>query len=320
MNPPTLDLDRCAGALLGLAAGDALGAGYEFAQTPSGAAAMIGGGLGAWEPGEWTDDTQMAICIAEEAATGHLDPLAVAGRFLDWYRSGPVDVGVQTRAVLGRAEGAASVEVVARSFFHDHPRNAAGNGSLMRTAPVALAALGDDRRIADLAMSISTLTHADPQAGESCVLWCAAVDRAIREGRLDGVHDGLALLPPSSQSSWRDRIAEAAENAPDRFNPNGYCVHAFQAALAAIWQTPIPEEEPRRHLRDALQTAVHIGNDTDTVAAIAGSLLGARWGASAVPPEWQEVMHGWPRYRATDLVRLAVRTVSGGAADGVRSS
>ena len=95
--------DRCAGVLLGLAAGDALGAGYELSTPPRGDARMKGGGLGHWEPGEWTDDTQMALCIAEEAATGHLDPRAVAGRFLDWYRSGPADVGAQTGAVLSRA-------------------------------------------------------------------------------------------------------------------------------------------------------------------------------------------------------------------------
>jgi ADP-ribosylglycohydrolase len=72
----SVDLDRCAGVLLGLAVGDALGAGYEFRTPPRGDAAMIGGGTGDWEPGEWTDDTQVAICIAEEATTGTLEPTA----------------------------------------------------------------------------------------------------------------------------------------------------------------------------------------------------------------------------------------------------
>lgn len=80
------------------------------------------------------------------------------------------------------------------------------------------------------------------------------------------------------------------------------------AAHAVIHQTPIPADDPPRHLRDALVAAVRIGNDTDTVAAIAGQVLGARWGAGAVPPEWRAHLHGWPGMDADDLVRLAVDT------------
>src|SRR4029077_7028150 len=109
-------LDRAAGVLVGLAAGDALGAGYEFAAPPV-KPEMIGGGLGRWEPGEWTDDTQMALCIAEEAATGRLDATAVAGRFLDWYRSGPADVGAQTGGALSRATGSGDLAAAAAQYL-----------------------------------------------------------------------------------------------------------------------------------------------------------------------------------------------------------
>jgi ADP-ribosyl-[dinitrogen reductase] hydrolase len=101
--------------MLGLAAGDALAAGYEFRAPPSGEARMIGGGLGNWEPGEWTDDTQMAVCIAEEAATGAVGVDKVADRFLAWYQEGPKDVGAQTSAVLNLAIGAAEVAAAATS-------------------------------------------------------------------------------------------------------------------------------------------------------------------------------------------------------------
>jgi len=94
------ELDRAAGVLLGSAAGDALGAGYEFGPVGPADPAMVGGGYLGWEPGEWTDDTQMALCVAEEAATGFLDPAAVGARFLDWFSGGPRDVGNQTRVVL----------------------------------------------------------------------------------------------------------------------------------------------------------------------------------------------------------------------------
>ena len=270
---------------------------------------MIGGGTGGWEPGEWTDDTQMAICIAEEAATGTLEPTAVASRFLSWYRSGPADVGIQTSAVLSGADGPTDLAPLAARCFEHHPNAAAGNGSLMRTAPVALAALEDDDAIVELAMSISALTHADPLAGEACVLWCVAIDRTIRDGTFDGVREGIEVLPAARRRYWAERFAEAEEGPSSRFNPNGFVVSAFQAALSAIWHTPIPQNNACRHLPDALHTAVRVGDDADTVAAIAGSLLGARWGASAIPADWRRLLHGWPRYKAEDLVRLAMLSI-----------
>jgi ADP-ribosyl-[dinitrogen reductase] hydrolase len=311
----TWDPDRCAGVLLGSAAGDALGAGYEFGAPPSARADMIGGGLGQWERGEWTDDTQMAICIAEEASTGKLDLDKVAGRFLAWYREGPKDVGIQTSDVLSAASIPAEVALAASRRFENHPRNSAGNGSLMRTGPVALAALGNDDALVSLARDTSALTHADPVATEACVLWCVAIDRAVRESRLDGVMDGVSLLEADRQQFWLERIEQARSRPPSQFSPNGFVVTAFQAALASIWQTPVPAEMPCRHLQDALQTAVKVGDDTDMVAAIAGSLLGARWGATAVPVAWKAILHGWPGYRSADLVRLAVLTARGGRAD-----
>ncbi len=318
---PALDtpaLDRAAGALLGLAVGDALGAGYEFAAPPAGDAAMIGGGLGNWAPGEWTDDTQMAVCIAQETATGTLDPAAVGDRFLGWLASEPADVGNQTRAVLGAASSGSALTAVAAAHFERNPRSSAGNGSLMRTAPVALAHLGDDDAIVRAAHEISALTHADPLAGEACALWCIAIDRAVRERRLDGLRDGLELLPPGSRSRWTDWIRAAETEPPSTFAPNGFVVTAFQAAWAAIYQTPIPsddEHEPCEHLQRALHAAIRIGHDTDTVAAIAGSLLGARWGSSAIPLRWRALVHGWPGLEADDLVRLAVRSARRGTLD-----
>jgi ADP-ribosyl-[dinitrogen reductase] hydrolase len=84
---------------------------------------------------------------------------------------------------------------------------------------------------------------------------------------------------------------------------------AVQAAWAVIAQTPVPDDWPEQHLRVCLEEAVRIGNDTDTVAAIAGQLLGACWGASAIPAEWRQHLHGWPGLREPDLVRLAVTSV-----------
>ena len=314
---PARRADRAAGVLLGQATGDALGAGYEFGSAPfTGTAEMIGGGLGGFAPGEWTDDTAQAVGIAEVTATGRVDLHAIGQRFLDWYADGPPDVGIQTRVVLdGTAGDPTRLSEVASDHHERHPDRSAGNGALMRTGPVALAHLGDDAAIAAAAGAVSALTHADPRSREACTLWCVALDRAVRQRRLDGIHDGLALLPDHRAAFWRERLAEAEQGPPERFAPNGFVVTALQAAYAATVHTPVPSAQPGRHLQDALHAAIAIGDDTDTVAAIAGQLLGARWGASAVPFAWRRLLHGWPGWRAGDLTRLAVRTVQGGEPD-----
>jgi ADP-ribosyl-[dinitrogen reductase] hydrolase len=305
--------DRIAGTLLGTAAGDALGAGYEFQHPPFDEIAMIGGGLGDFAPGEWTDDTSMAACIAEVTATGTVDLAAIGDRFLAWQRSGPPDMGNLTRAVLERANDGGDLARAAAAYFAANPKGAGGNGALMRTAPVASTHLGDDPAIAASAREIAYLTHADPLAGDSCVLWSIAIDRAIRKQRLDGIHDGLTLLPEERRGYWTDVIVAAETNSPGSFTPNGFTVTALQAAYAAVVQTPIPHHMPAVHLQATLDAAVRIGHDTDTVAAIAGGLLGARWGASAIPFRWRRMLHGWPGLDATDLVRLAILTSRGGA-------
>lgn len=317
MRRDRVSADRAAGSLLGLAAGDARGAGYEFESAPfRGEAEMIGGGLGDFAPGEWTDDTSMAVCIAQVTAAGVIDLEAIAARFLAWYDSRPGDMGNLACAVLGSAQGAADVPRRAAARFATHPRSCAGNGALMRTSPVALAHLGDDRAIVDAAQAVSALTHADPVSGEACALWCIAIDRAIGEARLDGVRDGLALLAPDRAAFWDAKLTEAETSEPERFRTNAYVVGALQAAYAAIVATPVPDVHPSHHLQHALHRVIGIGHDTDTTAAIAGQLLGARWGASAVPFRWRRLLHGYPGMRARDLVALAMLTVRGGVPDG----
>jgi len=309
--------DRAAGVLLGTAVGDALGAGYEFGQAPLGpeGPAMIGGGLGDFAPGEWTDDTTMAWCVADVAATGvdlrSPEALtAIAHRFREWYETGPADIGIQTSAVLRSAGAAPTGAALAAAAAELHARTGrtAGNGSLMRTAPVALAHLGDRQAIAEAARAVSDLTHADPDAAAACVLWCLAIDRAVRESVLD-IRSGLSLLDPSARDRWAGLIDEAEVGPPARLAPNGHVVPAFQAAWSAIVHTPVPEGDPAGHLPAALVTAIGIGDDTDTVAAIAGGLLGARWGASAVPADWRALCHGYPGITGEELVDLALEIV-----------
>ena len=317
-----VQIDRAAGVLVAAAAGDALGAGYEFRiPCPAEEVEMRRGALTDRLAGAWTDDTDMALGVAQVAAKGTLlDELegrrAVAARFSDWYASGPPDMGNQTRAVLQAAALTADpdgMEMAALSRQRKHP-DAAGNGSLMRTGPVALGVLGNDDRLLNAASMISALTHPHRLAREACQLWCIAIDRAVREGRIDGIYDGLALLEPEGHGFWHSAVDEA-ETAPlAALGSNGFVVTTLQSAWRAIVSTN--HHHGPIHLEAALRAAVAMGGDTDTVAAIAGALLGARYGASAVPFEWRRRLSGWPSdVTHADLVPLAALAVNEGRAD-----
>lgn len=305
-------LDRAVGVLLASAAGDALGVPYEYgSRALAGEPQQLGGGLGGIAPGQWSDDTEMACAIATVAATGAdlRSPAAldeIAAEFLRWYDADPPDMGKQTRAVLsattpGPDLGARMTAVAAE--LHARTGRTAGNGSLMRTGPVALAHLGDRDAIVDAARAVSALTHTDPMAGDACALWCLAIDSAIATGKLD-IRAGLDRVDPQ----WVALIDAAEAGIPSDFARNNtWVVSALQAAWSALSRT--------NTLRDALIEAVRAGGDTDTVAAITGSLGGARYGGSAVPFEWRRRLHGWPGLRARGLVSLAVLTVNGGRPD-----
>lgn len=323
--------DRAAGALIGAACGDALGVPYEFGR-PLGedeVPEMRGGGLGPYAPGEYSDDTQMQVVIAQVAASGlPLDSeqaqCGIAEGFMAWLTGGATDVGAQTRAVLASAHTAgadplAAIRAAARTV-HERTGRSAGNGSLMRTGVVGLAFLDGPeapRRCRDAARSISGLTHYDDLAGDACVLWSAGVRQAVLHNtpglwRFNGVRDTVSQLPADRRTQWNTWLDEAQTKPPHAFQPNGFVVTALQAAWSAIWHTKIPAKRPEDHFRLALQAAVRAGDDTDTVAAIAGALLGAAWGRKAIPDEWVHAVHGWPGLNADGLAALVNRIIHAG--------
>ena len=322
--------DRACGALLATAAGDALGAGYEFdPPMPHDAPVnMIGGGLGAFERGEWTDDTSMAIAIAEIAANGAdlRDEQAqdhLADRWSFWAQTAK-DIGMQTSSVLSaaKARGISARTVRAESeALHKSNGRTAGNGSLMRTAPVALAYLDDEDSLVEAARAVSEMTHFDPEAGDACVLWCVAIQHAILTGEID-LRRGLDRIPADRRALWTSRLDEAEASQPSAFaDKNGWVVAALQGAWSAIVNTSVPVDDSvsevfrADHLRLALEAAVRGGNDTDTVAAIAGGLLGAAYGASAVPARWRLMLHGWPGLNTRGLIALADKIIAKGQPD-----
>ncbi len=325
---PTVSTDRAAGVLLGLAAGDALGAGYEFGDPlPDDAVVgMIGGGSFGWAPGEWTDDTSMAVPIAQAAARGAdlrdeavLDE--IVGAWITWARTA-ADVGVQSRAVLAEAErngGTAAAARAAAWALHERTGKSAGNGSLMRTAPVALAFLHDADAAAEAARALSSLTHWDDDAGDACVLWTLAIRHAVLTGDLDA-RIGLPALPAARRDRWAVLLDAAEQRQPRDFARNGWVVEALQGAWSSI-HGAVAARPGGAALRDGtalvegLERAVRGGRDTDTVAAIAGGLLGAAFGASAVPSSWRRMLHGHLGLRAHDLVALGALAARSGEPD-----
>ena len=201
------------GVLLSQACGDALGVPYEFATPPAAdeLAEMVGGGLGNYAPGEWSDDTQMAACIALVSATG-ADLTGAAA--LDAVADGVPALATRgchrhrhpdprrARAAGQRAEPAAGRlrTPLPRAYAGRNPRSA-GNGALMRTAVVGLTALDDREATAAAARAVAALTHADPLAGDSA----RAVERGgpgRRRRAAARPRGGLDLLPAERRDQW----------------------------------------------------------------------------------------------------------------------
>jgi ADP-ribosylglycohydrolase len=300
-------LDRARGALLGTAVGDALGAGYEFKPPLSWEFPVVFKATGQFKAGEFTDDTAQTIGVALAASRSDLRVTLdeVSKEFHRWYKEDGRGIGIQTEKIFQKVKDFSTADQLLEQsqLFVDNNEKAAGNGSLMRTAPVALPYLSNPEAVGEVASSVSALTHADADCREACIIWSKAIRHAILFENFDGIQLAINELPTFRQSYWNDLFDEAdeADDASD-FENNGWVIHAIQAAYKAIMSTATETPE---HLVLGINEAVRVGNDTDTVAAIAGALLGARWGYSAIPERWLEPLSGWPGYKAADLVSLA---------------
>lgn len=289
--------DRVAGCLVGLAAGDALGAPLEFLTRqevrrhfPHGLREMIASRL--WEKGEYTDDTQMALLIAESLLENE-DFIAsdVAKRFHDWAKTAK-DVGIQTRAVVNSTSYLEDPERCSLRYYNHHPDSSAGNGALMRCAPVALFCLHSLETLVEMSRASARLTHYDPQAQSSCVILNAWIRAAICEGVRDGRQQALALLKDRELSAWH-RLAQIESYEEDHILSSGYTVHTLEAAAWSFLTTHCFE--------DAIVRAANLGDDADTVAAVCGALAGAFYGYAAIPRGWRDQLRDEGRIREIAL-------------------
>jgi ADP-ribosylglycohydrolase len=308
--------DRARGALLGMAVGDALGTTQEFARLEQPAYPalatgpandVVGKGPFGLEPGMITDDTQMAVCLARTLTRhGRVDVAELGQRYVAWTEHA-FDIGNQTRASLQLIEGGTPARLAGFEVWQRADRRPAGNGSLMRSAPIGVALRGE--ALLDAAIADSMITHADPR----CILACCAFDAAIAayiddQGNADPIAVARAALAAGAR---RLRETWQAFATPEDLA----CIETAAAALAGdldaaqasdpqVYGSDLHIDRTSGFVRLAFRLAfwhaVHTkswraalvdiasrGGDADTNAAIAGALLGARDGAEAIPVEWE---------------------------------
>ena len=275
--------DRARGAMLGLAVGDALGAAVEWLHRDQ-IRARYGGPLrdmvasGTRGLGEWTDDTAMAVALAQSLADqGGYDDDDVFGRYALWARSRPKDIGVTIAAVLGRARSPAEARAAAAAYHLRTGGRSAGNGSLMRTVPIAIRYRRDPGAIERISRQESSMTHHDPLAGDACV-WLNLTVAALIEGHPPPTsHSEVALAAEAALGMSEDELALAAHE------QRGFVLTALRIAFAAAFRHDAFEP--------AVVFAVNLGGDADTNGAVAGALAGARFGGDAIPQRWIEPLH-----------------------------
>lgn len=281
--------DRLLGSLLGLAVGDALGAAVEFQARDSfpPVTDMVGGGVFDLAPGQWTDDTSMALCIAASLTeTGAYDPRDQLARFVRWYRDGYLsstgrcfDIGNQTRAALEE------FEATGEPYRESVGGMSAGNGSLMRLAPVAMAFCDDPEAAGRFSADSSRTTHPAVECVEACGAYGRLIAAAIEGASRTELYVLAADLAEQVTNPDLATILRGSYRVKERdeISSSGYVLHSLEAALWALARTD-------DFLEGAL-LAVNLGDDADTVGAIYGQLTGALYGRSGIPENWREHLH-----------------------------
>jgi ADP-ribosyl-[dinitrogen reductase] hydrolase len=284
---PTL-LDRYRGCLLGLACGDAVGTTVEFKprNTFPPVTDMVGGGPFNLQPGQWTDDTSMALCLAESLLQKRgFDAADQMGRYLNWWHWGYLsstgacfDIGMTVRDALERYQSHRD------PFAGSTDPQAAGNGSLMRLAPVVLFFYPDRNRIREFAALSSRTTHGAAEAVECCQVLADVIGNALSgDSKTD-------VLRVSSEQLTEAKVIALAQGAYQRkargeVSGTGYSVASLEAALWCFYHTD--------SFAEAVLAATNLGDDADTTAAIVGQLAGAFYGIQAIPSDWLQKL--WMR-------------------------
>ena len=292
--------DRQRGCLIGLAVGDALGAAVEF-KPPGSFEPVTGyraGGPHGLDPGEWTDDTSMALALADSIAQAGWDLNDQARRYVLWWREGKYsvndhcfDIGNTTVAALHRFRQNEN----ATSSGDPSPR-ASGNGSIMRLAPVPIRYLDhfpeQIQQLATLAAESSLPTHASPQCVSACrymALLLAGLMRGFDRNEVLAADweplEQLRRLEPLHPEVEEVASGTFRELQPPAIKGSGYVVKSLEAALWAFHDA--------KDFREAILRSVNLGDDADTTGAVCGQFAGAYWGETGIPSEWLTGLAKW---------------------------
>lgn len=276
---PDQSLDRAKGALLGLAIGDALGTTLEFLpRDAKHADDMVGGGPFRLKPGEWTDDTSMALCLADSyLACMRFDHADYLERLCRWYKQGEnsangvcFDIGNATCLAL---EGWLRQGL---DWSGNTDPNTAGNGSIIRIAPTAIFRRHMLPSTWREAQSQSRATHRAPEALSCCELLGAQLHFALNGADKEEIC--RPMVRPLQPRATIINAGEYKEKSRDQIRSSGYVIDTLEAALWAVWNTD--------NFRDAVLLAANLADDADSVAAVAGQLAGALYGVSGMPVQW----------------------------------
>ena len=278
-----LELDRSQGSLLGLAAGDAVGTTLEFKQrdTYEHLTDMVGGGPFSLPVGAWTDDTSMALCLAvsliEKKGFNAVDQME---RYRRWQYQGYFsstgecfDIGGTVSAALDK------FATTGEPYSGSTADSSAGNGSLMRLAPIVAFYYPDKVKVLHYARESSRTTHGAAECLDACSILSALLVRAIAGADKSRILDKLHI---EAGSAYTNRIAnmEFKELGRDQIKGSGYVMESLEAALWCFYKTD--------SFKEAILLAANLGDDADTTAAICGQIAGAHYGASRIPNEWME--------------------------------
>lgn len=298
MSPDPRHLDRFRGCLLGLAVGDALGTTVEF--RPRGTFApvrdIVGGGPFDLAPGAWTDDTSMALCLASSLVErGAFDPLDQMQKYCRWRDEGYwssngrcFDIGLTVSDALTRFEESGDC------FAGVTDPNKAGNGSLMRLAPIPMFFFADRSNAVHYSAESSRTTHAAPECVDACRLLGGMIHRALAGESKEAVLLGDAVSFHGAPRISAIARGEYQELPPTEIRGTGYVVDSLRAALWCFGRAQSYEE--------AVLLAANLGDDADTTAAVCGQLAGAFYREDGIPERWLTIL----RMRA-DIARLAER-------------
>ena len=283
-------IERYRGSLLGLATGDALGTPLEF-QSPGTFEPiddMVGGGSSNPEPGQWTDDTSMALCLAESLIEQNgFDPVDQLERYLRWFREGHLSSTGESFGI-GRIVGSAlwHFERTHEPYCGPTEPDTAGNGSIMRLAPVPLFYAASPLEAIERSAESSRTTHRISTAVDACRYLGALIAGAVNgASERELLSDHYSPVP----GYWKEKplVTEIDEIASGSFkhkNPpqirgTGYVVKSLEAALWAFYHG--------RTFREGCLLAVNLGDDADTTGAVYGQLAGAFYGEQAIPESWR---------------------------------